>query len=359
MKKYIIGISAALIMVFGAYTAYGAEDSLDIEKVAIKAIQYSTEVKAKASAADLTLDRYGKDLHVTNAWSASSVIYAPLNAQYQIDLSHGDLQITESSVRLSAYQHYITMLKNKYKVELQQKFVDKLTIENEDAENKLKSGGISEYDAGMIAANLAKERITLKKYQRSYDADVINLNKVMGEPVLNKYANFIDQNIKPSATLRPLEDYIQAGLVSRYEVTSAESSLEVTKVRQAIEAPDKSQSMPLDYYQATTQYDLAQGQNEIAKARIQVELDLTSGYSELESRLRTWENTKILLESAQSDYDLVKQNYDLGIAGKGELITAEKDYMEAQIQVKNAELDAWLFQMKMELASGIGPGISQ
>lgn len=359
MKKYIIGISVALIMVFGAYTAYGAENSLDIEKVAIKAIQYSTEVKAKASAADLTLDRYSKDLHVTNAWSASSVLYAPLNAQYQIDLSYGDLQITESSVRLTAYQHYITMLKDKYKVELQQKFVDKLELENEDAESKLKSGGISEYEARVIATNLAKELITLKKYQRSYAADVINLNKIMGEPVQNTYTNFIDQNIKPAAALRPLEDYIQAGLSSRYEVTSAESSLEVTKVRQAIEAPDKSQSMPLDYYQATTQYDLAQGQNEIDKARIQVELDVTSGYSELESLLRSWENSKILLESAQSDYELVKQNYDLGRADKEELLTAEKEYMDAQMQVKNGSLDAWLMQMKMDLASGIGPGISQ
>lgn len=369
MKKIRLLSIILIILLFSSSFVFAADEVLDIEKAAIKAVQNSSSVKVTNNYLDMASDSYTTIMNTTERSKRLLLIpqgtntftiiknleLLPITAENQLNKADINFQTTQSFTRIAAYRAYITLLGADYGVELQEKLVKNMETNYKNAQTKLKLGTMSSSDAKIAEINYLKEKLNLQKYQRNAQSALMALNKMMGEPLTKEYSQYVENNINPSDTMRSLEDYLNSSVSSRSEVLTAQWDLDFKKKEQV---HDKlTHPILTDIYYTTSKYDLQEAENILTTAKIDVEMDLTTGYRNLETKMKDWENAENQYDLAKTTYDNVSKSYAQGLVSVIQLMEADKSLTGSKIQLRNAQLEAWLYQIRMDIASSIGPGM--
>jgi hypothetical protein len=369
MKKKISVVLAlifSLNLLITNYVFASERAKLDVEKVAIKAIEnanvlvaqeekyknaansyYSAKLRSQNSA----LARWLRTTQLNNI-----INVAPLYAEYRMIMMANTKTITESSIRLSAYEAYINLIKTKNAIGLSEKSAQASEQDYNIAKMKLESGMISILDAEIVEKNYLKSQIELRKLKRNEGSILFNLNKLMGEPISNTY-EYIDNNMNPAGEINTIEVYINQALANRAEVISNEIYLKALKENYKYSAPDHPISSEL--YNEQSRFDINEQENKLETTKLDIRIEINKAYAELKKRRQNMDSTQKAYEIAKKNYKDAENLYSVGQISKDALVDFELNLMNAETQFKNTQLDVWFYQQRLEVACGVGPGITK
>ncbi|WP_186431513.1 TolC family protein [Clostridium sp. BSD9I1] len=365
-KKKLLTLLITGLMMLSSINVIAANNNdntntLDIEKTAIETIKNSQSVKTLNKRMENAQKQYfdvQSAAQMAIARGISSVqliIYNPIDARNALNQFITSQQTTTNSVRNDAYSKYITLLKANYAVSIQSELNKSLAKDNENAQVKLNKGLISQNDARLIEINYLKSKYQLSSAEKNLDSAYMIINLAMGEDISQRYTALIDDNIVPTAEIKSLDDYVKAAVANRGEIVNAQNMLDSKKEKFTYDKA--TYRTDYDNYIEKTQYDIDRAQNDLEQAKIGVELEINNGYKNLQEYMKTAESQQINYDLAKSNYESAKVRYDNDMITLNELQDAQIAKAQAQINLKNAQLDAWLGQAKMDNACGIGPGL--
>ncbi|WP_425806449.1 TolC family protein [Desulfitobacterium sp. Sab5] len=365
MKKIAAILLSVSMLACSAPPVMAADDSLDIEKVAIATLKNSQDLQTYEKRVEIYKKNYANVTERMNQLRAAlvlpsfnyyknvvTIITTPLEMKNAVDQVSNGQQVATSGVRLKAYQAYQQLLKTKYAMDIKQELMLSLETDYKNAQLELEQGTISSPELRLSEITYLKAQYDYHSAQNSYDSATQSVNQLMGEKLPTRYSTLKDDNIVPAATIKPLEDYISAALGSRVEIINAQNTLDLKKKEYDL---GKSE-IPTDYdfYVQKQEYAIGSAENDLSLARINVQEDITNFYKNLEAAMKNLEAQKALADQAALNYQAAEAQYKYLQITLVDLDNAKIAKAKADIAYKNAQLDAWLAQITMDSACGIG-----
>ena len=363
MKKGISILIIILMLLISTTTVMATDDALDIEKVAIQSIKNSEVVQsinrqvtqAQENYADISAMMNGLrgSLRYQNSYqTVEAIILQPLIFENMLNQAYNRQIVVTNTVRLSSYKAYTSLLKAKYAFTIQQDLMKGLDADYKKAQLQLTMGMVSESQLRLSEIAYLKARYRYDSAQKGSNSASMSVNYMMGEEIWKQYSTLQDNNITPAAQLNPLKDYVNIALGARAEIINAQGTLELKKKQYEYGKAE----VPTDYqfYIQQQEYAIDSAQNDLELAIINVQLDITNLYKVLEASMKNMEATKYLHDLAKLDYQRVEIQYENSQISLQEFNDAKVVKTQADINYKNAELDAWLMQTTMDSACGIG-----
>ena len=362
MTFLIIGV-----MLFSSSNVIAAQnnttDTLDIEKSAIETTKNSQSVKTFIEQMDNANKQYGNAKAASQNALASgkgnliqATIINPIEAKNTFDKFTTNKDVNTNSVILSAYSKYITLLKVNYALNIQKDLTDNLEQDNKNAQLQLANGLITLNAARLIEINYLKSEYRLNSLQNNLDSAYMAVNLAMGEDISKRYTTLMDYNIMPDNNYRTLDDCVKGAILKRGEIVNAQNTLDAKKKELFNEQYGSYNDYQFHVQQA--KYNIDNSQNNLDEAKITVQLEINNGYKTLEGCMRAMESQQANYDLAESNYESAKIQYNNSMITLNQFQDAEIAKSQAQMNLKNAQLDAWLQQTKMNRASGIGPGLN-
>ncbi|OLN32128.1 TolC family protein [Desulfosporosinus metallidurans] len=362
MKKIISILMVALMLLVSTNTVMAADDALDIEKVAIQSLKNSQDVQSvnrqvtlmQKNYADITAAVNGvrNGLRYMNSYQAVEfIILKPMEVQNSLTTFTNLQLVTTNAVRLSSYKAYIGLLKANYALTIQKGLMDSLDADYKKAQQQLSLGMISQSQLRLSEIAYLKSQYRHDSSQKSVNSASLLISNMMGEDLAKQYT-LQDNNIIPAAQIKSLNDYVNIALGNRAEIVNAQSTLDTKKK----EYDYGKAELPTDFqfYVQKQQYAIDSAQNDLDLAKINVQLDITNNYKALEYAMKTMEAMKYLDDQANFNYQTAQVQYDNSQITLKELGDAKVAKATADVNYKNAELDAWLAQTMMDTACGSG-----
>jgi len=364
LKRFIASVLLiTLVLVSTTNIAQASEDTLDIEKVAIKTIENSQVLETYGKQVDLMKQTYTETKGQMDQLRAllpyfgsydivKSMILTPKMLENYLTQLYGNQEVISNAIRLSAYSSYIDLLKADYAMSSQEDLMKSL-YESFKKVRLLNEKGMAT-NAELRLAEIAFEQ-TRHNYlsaQFAKNSALMNLNNMMGEDIAKKYSNLQDNNIIPSPEIGGLEEYTKRALANRLEITTARSNLELLKEQYLYELA----GIPNDFefYKEQKEYEIDKAQNDLDLAIINVQENIAELYTGLESSMKRMEAMRYLAEQAENNYQAARIRYETSQITLVDLNNAMIAKFQADINLKNAELDTWLMQITMDLACGSG-----
>ena len=368
MKKGISILIISLMLLVSTNTVRAADDTLDIEKVAIQSIKNSQAVQSvnrqvmatKKSYADVTAMANAfrgslpyTDLPFSNSYQkVETIILRPLEVKNMLSqVTNGELVVT-NAVRLTSYKAYIDLLKANYSFEIHHGLMNGLDADYRKAQLQSTLGMISQTQLRLIEIAYKKSQYRFDSAQKGFNSASMSVNNMMGEDIWKQYLTLQDYNITPAAEINPLTDYINLALANRADIINAQGTLDIKKKQYDYGKAE----LPTDFqfYIQQQEYAIENAQNDLELAKINVQLDITNLYKGLGSAMKNMEAMKALDDQAALNYQAAEIKYKNSLISLQEFNNAQVARAQADVNYKNAQLDAWLTQTTMDSACGIG-----
>lgn len=365
MKKVMAILLSVSMLACSASPVMAADDSLDIEKVAIATLKNSQTLQNVNNQVSVVNKNYENVTEAMNQLRAvlvypsmnyyqnvEKLIEMPLEMQNRVNQATNGQQVATNGVRLSAYQAYQQLLKAKYAMDIKQKLMLSLEADYKNAQLELEQGTISSPELRLSEITYLKAQYDYHSAQNSYDSATQSVNQLMGEKLPTRYSTLQDDNIVPAVTIKPLADYISTALGSRVEIINTQNTLDLKKKEYDL---GKSE-IPTDYdfYVQRQEYAIDSAENDLSLAKINVQEDITNSYKQLEAAMKSLEAKKTMSDQAALNYQAEEAEYKNSQITLQDLGKAKNDKAQKDIDYKNAQLDAWLAQISLEAACGIG-----
>lgn len=363
MKKGISILIISLMLLVSTNTVRAADDTIDIEKVAIQSIKNSQAVQSvnrqvtatKKSYADVTamMNSLRGSLSYQNSYQAvEAIILRPLEVKNMLDqVTYGELVVT-NAVRLSSYKAYIGLLKANYALNIQQGLRNGLEADYKKAQLQSALGMISLAQLRLSEITYLKSQYRYESAQKGFNSASMSVNNMMGEDIWKQYSTLQDYNIIPAAEINPLTNYINLAIANRADIINAQGTLDIKKKQYDYGKAE----LPTDFqfYIQQQEYAIENAQNDLELAKINVQLDITNLYKGLGSAMKNLEAMKDLYDQAALNYQAAEIKYKNSLISLQEFNDAQVTKAQADVNYKNAQLDAWLIQTTMDSACGIG-----
>lgn len=363
MKKVMSILLIALMLAVSTNSVMAADDTLDIEKVAIQSIKNSQAVQtynrqvteAQKNYADIKAAMNGArgSLSYSNSYqTVEAIVLKPLEFKNILSqVTNGQLVIT-NAIRLSTYKAYIGLLKANYSLNIQQGLMNGFDADYRKSQLEQTLGMVSQSELRLSEIAYLKSQYRYNSAQKGFDSASMSINNLMGEDISTQYATLQDNNITPDAQIKPLNDYVNLALANRADIINAQGSLDTKKKEYELGKAE----VPTDFqfYIQQQEYAIDSAQNDLDLAKINVQLDITNLYKAMGSVMKNMEAMKALDDQAVLNYQAAEIKYKNSLISLQEFDDAKVAKAQADVNNKNAELDAWLTQTTMDSACGIG-----
>lgn len=365
LKKALASILlVALLLGSTVSAAQASEDTLDIEKAAIETIENSQILKTN----NLRIEQMEKNYssvkgqlnqmigllpYMPNPFElVQSYVLTPKMYEDYLTQFYGGQAVLTNAVRLSAYSSYIELLKGDYEVNAQNDLMNSLYEDYKKARLQEEKGMVTASQLRLAEIAYEQIRYHYLSAQNSKDSALMALNNMMGGDISRKYSVLQDYNVTPAPQIRTLEEYTNQALANRAEIISAQSALDLLEEQYLYGLA----SIPSDYefYKQQQEYEIANARNTLDLARINVRQNIAELYAGLESSMKALEAMQYLAEQAEKNIQTAQIRYDQSEITFVELNNAKIAKVQAEIDLKKAELDAWLMQTTMNLACDAG-----
>ncbi len=364
MKRAALSILLIGAMLVSTTSAVQAdENKLDIEKVAIKSVENSQfmnstkrqveSVKKNYANLGTAINQAKQGLVFFNSYEMVKVVVLTPQAMENMMLQVTNGQAVVSNfVRFSAYREYINLLKADYALNTQSDLMSSLYEDYKKARLQQEQGLITQYELRLAEIAYEQVRYNYLSAQNNRESSIMGINNMMGEDISKKYAVLQDNNITPSSQIKTLDEYTNLALANRAEIINKRSTLELKKQQYLYEKVENPTDF--EFYVQQQEYEIENLENELALVRIDVQQDISELYTGLESAMKKLEAMKYLAKQAEENYAAAQTSYESSLISLNDLNNAKIAKAQADINLKNAELDAWLMQMTMSLACNAG-----
>ncbi|MBE6067149.1 MAG: TolC family protein [Clostridium lundense] len=366
-KKKLLTLLVAGLMMFSSVNVIAANSSnntntLDIERTAIEAIDNSISLKSYKKRTENAQKQYSdikaaanRALSMGLSNMVELIIYTPVDAENMLNQFITSEEVSTNTVRNDAYSKYVNLLKSNYSVNIQNELNMSLKKDNEKAQVQLANGLISQTDARLMEINYFKSNHQLDSFNRNLDSAYMAINFIMGEDVSKRYNTLADDNIVPSMEIKSLDEYTNSALANRGEIVNAQNALDAKKEKFTYQKA--TYHTDYDNYIKKLEYEIDRAESDLDEAKIGVQLEIVNAYKALEQAMKAMETQQANYDLAKSDYEAAKVRYDNNMITQSQLQNAQIAKTQAEINLKNSQLDTWLLQKKMDNACGIGPGL--
>jgi outer membrane protein TolC len=346
MKKRVI-LSLIIILTLLCYnTIYAEEDtSLDVEKVAAKVIKNSAQMKSAETALN----------NATLNLSAIKGTYSYLNimkSEYQTNVTQRQRDVVQNSIQFAAYSKYTDVLKAKYALEIQNKILAQAaeSYANIKLKYKLKQASMDQLIQSEGQYNSARLEQQIK--ERELKGLVSSLNALMGEAPTKQYSEYIDKNIISSKEIGTYESYVDSASVNRAEILNINDQI-------ALRVQERNFSYGSNLFENNPRhiqimYDIDILNTQIETTNVDIQLELLDLYNNLKAAMTALESAQDTMIEAEKDLKAVELKYQMGMISRFDKQEEELTYMKVKYDLQKAQLDAWLAQTYMYLASGLG-----
>ncbi|KJR48140.1 hypothetical protein UF75_1493 [Desulfosporosinus sp. I2] len=363
MKKGISILLVVFMLLISANTVVAAADSLDIEKVAIQSIKNSEGVQSinrqVTEAQKIHADTNGMvngargSLQYQNSYSiVKSIILSPLIAENNLEKVNHLQSVITNGVRLASYKDYINLLKVNYALNIQQGLMNESDADYRKAKLQETLGMVSQSQLRLSEIAYLKAKYRYNSAQKGFNSASMAVNKAMGEDISKQYSTLQDSNITPAAQIKSLNYYVGVALANRADIIDAQSTLELAK--KEYEYGKAEIPTDFDFYIQQQEYAIDNAQNELDLAKITVQQNITNLYKDLGSAMKAMEEKRDLEDLAKLNYQAAEIRFNSSQISLQEFDDAKVARAQADINYKNAQLDAWLMQTMMDSACGIG-----
>jgi outer membrane protein TolC len=363
-KKIISLLLFASVLVFSSGSAVMAQDNtLDVEKAAIMAINSSQslqtmdkKIKLQTQSTQAAADAARSALASGRGDGESlveTIVLAPLKTDNALKQMSNSKEVSVNTLRLSAYSMYIKLLEANYKANIQKELVDNLKSDYDMAQMQLSQGLITSNDERLDEIKYSQAVYTYNSYEKALDSVYMAVNNLTGVDINTRYSSLIDNNVIPATQIRRLNDYETDALNNRIEIVNAQNTLDTDQKEY-----DFARSHPqVDYPWFIQQQEeaIAIDQNNLEIAKLNVQLDITKAYKNLESSMNALQVQQANCDLAEANYKSAQVQYNNVSITLNQLESAQIAEANAKMNLKNAQLSAWLMQMTMNSACGVGP----
>ncbi|TWH59714.1 outer membrane efflux protein [Desulfitobacterium sp. LBE] len=365
MKKiFSLVLLVAFIVISTIQPARASTDAvLDIERVAIKTVENSQAIKLTGEYVNLMQKAYsgvksGVDqakwmVQFVNSYELlESIVLAPKLMEHELNKTVREQAVVTNAMRLSAYQSYINLLKGDYAVKTRSELMSSLYDDYKKIRTQQEQGMAAESEVRLAEIAFEQARYNYLNAQNSMDSSYMTINQMMGEPLSKKYSALKDNNIIPAQKIGSLEDYIAKALTNRVEILNAQGDLDGKK-EQLIYGLVKS-PIGSEFYEQEQEYEIEKAENQLELSKINVQMNITDLYTGLEAGMKNLDAMRHLAKQAELNYNAALVQYENSMITLPELNNVRIAKAEADINLKNAELDAWFMQMMMGMACDLG-----
>lgn len=363
MKKIILIMILGLMLLVSTNTVLAADDTLNIEKVAIQSIKNSQQVQSADRQVTEAQKNYQDALALSSAQrnffqyqnsysTVVSIILTPLRMENLATQVTNGKVVLSNYIRLSSYQAYMNLLKANYAQNIQQGLMNDLNADFKTAQQQKSLGLISPSQMRLTEIAYLQAQYGYDSAKKAFASASMAVNNLIGEDITKQYSTLQDNNIIPADNIKSLNDYVNLALANRSEVSNAQNQLDLDKKGFEL---GKS-SIPTDYelYCEQEQQTIDSDQNTLDLTKISVQQNIIQLYSNLQAKMKAMEAQKNLEDLATSNYQSAEIQYKNSMISIQDFDKAKVSKAQADMNYKDAQLDAWLAQMTMDLASGAG-----
>jgi len=363
VKKIISVLLVALMLAVSTNIVMAADGTLDIEKVAIQSISNSQPVQAMNKQVTLAHKNYVDikgmmngskgSLRYSNSYeTVEAIILQPLRLENVLtQVTNGQLVLT-NAVRLTSYKAYISLLKANYALNIQEGLMNGLDADYRKSKLEQNLGLVSQSQLRLSEIAYLKSQLRYDNARKSYNSASMTVNNMMGEDISKQYSTLQDYNITPAVEIQPLNGYVNQALASRADIINAQGTLDTLK--KSYEYSKAETPTDYQFFIQQQEYAIDSAQIDLELAKVNVQLDITKLYKDLESVMKNLEAVKYLNDQAVLNYQAAEIKYKSSQISLTEFDDAKVAKAQADINYKNAQLDAWLMQTTMNSACGIG-----
>ncbi|WP_019851353.1 TolC family protein [Desulfitobacterium sp. PCE1] len=362
MKKAVVSILLIGTMLVSTTSAVQAnENKLDIEKVAIKSVENSQFIHSnnrQVKFVKKTYENLGtavnqakQGLVFFNSYELVKVVVLTPKAMENMmtQVTNGQA-VVSNFVRISAYGEYISLLKADYALNTQADLMNSLYEDYKKARIQREQGLITQYELRLAEIAYEQARYNYLSAQNSRESAIMAINNMMGEDISKKYAVLQDNNITPSSQIKTLAEYTDLALANRVEIINKQNTLDLKKEQFRYDRA----GMPTELDVQQQEYEIENLENELALTRIDVQQNISELYTGVESAMKKLEAMNYLAQQAEENYTAAQTSYENSLISLNDLNNAKIAKAQADINLKDAELDTWLVQTTMGMACNAG-----
>ena len=280
------------------------------------------------------------------------IILLPMEAENGMALAANGQLVVTNALRLTSYKAYIGLLKANYTLTIQQDLLNGLDADYKTSQLQHTLGMVSQSQLRLSEITYLKSQYRNNSAQKGFNSASMSVNNMMGEAISRQYSTLQDYNITPVAQMKSLNDYVSLALANRADIINVQSTLDTKKKEYDLGKAE----IPTDFqfYIQQQEYAIDNAKNDLEFAKINVQIDITNLYKGLGSAMKNMEAMKDLEDQAVLNYQAAEVQYKNSLISLLAFDDAKVAKAQADVNYKNAQLDAWLMQTTMDSACGIG-----
>ncbi|MBC7189776.1 TolC family protein [Candidatus Aerophobetes bacterium] len=326
-KETFLAVVAGVIFLF-SFCAFAQESGqvearkLSLEESINIALENNLDFKMAKHNVNLREVEY-KQAQANNLLQAS--ILNLKNAEFSLKQAKNTLEETKRQVILDVMDAYFQVLKAKQEVEIEKMSVQEAEENLKIVRNKFSLGDASKKDLLEAEINLSLAEFNLKKAEHQLDIAKIGFNKVLGLPLDTEFELTDTFSVEPLNI--SLEKAVEEALKNRYEIKKAQNELELAKIKWELSQNDYTPE--LEKENAKINLENTRVNLEEVKRQIVQEIHrLFRGLEEKEENIKITEKTEKL---KQEIYDIAQKQYEAGLISATELLDAQINLTQAQL----------------------------
>ncbi len=273
------------------------------------------------------------------------------NVEYMLNINRNLLQSSKNNTIIVTYTAYNELSKTEDSIKIKKALITNMENNFSSAKLKYSQGKISKNDLNLIELNIQKAKIELNKLLSQKEKNVIQIHKVIGLPLDNKYSEYKNENIPENITIDSLQEYIDMALINREDIKNAKKFYEIKQ---------KEFEITKQYYYFETNVkhkealvELSSAENELETIKLELQLQVMDAFNRFESQLNNQAKTKISYNLAETKLKEMQNKQKLGLITEYQLSSAYIDHSQSHIQYLSTTKDTWLAKLNLDIVCGI------
>lgn len=219
-------------------------------------------------------------------------------------------------------------------------------------------GMITDIDLSETEYSLLEAKMAVDASERNYENMLRSFNSYIGVAPETEYKSIIYDEQYDATRLKPCEEYVNKASAIRLDIVGIEKQLSLLKSQKIImDRYPKMLSIPTvreDYDDILLQIDIMS--LDLESVKLDTAKEIEEAYVEVDGAKKNVVNMKSMLDIQKSSLDNMEKRYQSGMISKNMLDQAQISYDEMENNYKALLFDYNTKLMKLEYASGIGPG---
>lgn len=273
------------------------------------------------------------------------------NTEYMLNINRNLLQSSKNNAIIATYTAYNELSKTEASIRIKQALISNMENNFRAASLKYLQGKLSTKDINLIELNIQKTKIELSKLLSQKEKNVIQIHKVIGVPLDNRYSEYKNEDVPDIITIDSLQKYIDVALVNREDIKNAKKFYEIKQ---------KEFEITKQYYYFETNVnhkealvELKSAENALETTKLEIQLQVMDAFNRFETQLNNLAKTKINFDLAETKLKEMKSKHKLGLITEYQLSSAYIDHSQSHLQYLSTTKDTWLAKLSLDIVCGI------